>query len=879
MQGFEVLHPMGFDSFGLPAEQYAIQTGIHPSISTARNISRYREQLDNLGFSFDWSRQVSTSDPSFYKWTQWIFIQLFHHWYDQDQSRARPIDELTQVFAESGNKGINAAHSPGPLFTGSDWQNFSEKSRSDILMNYRLAYRKEAFVNWCEALGTVLANDEIKDGVSERGGHPVERKPMTQWFLRITAYAERLLEDLNTVNFSESMKIMQSNWIGKSTGAQLFFELDGFEEKLEIYTTRADTIFGASFMVLAPEHELVGKITTPSQLEHIESYLQFVKSRSERDRMSEAKEVTGAFTGTFAVNPFNGKKIPVWIAEYVLKDYGTGAIMAVPADDARDMAFANKFELPVIDIIDKSMYPGATIEDKLGKMINSEFLNGLEVLDAIELISDKIETLGIGKKQINFKMRDANYSRQRYWGEPFPIVYDKDGVPQTLPLNELPLILPELDDFKPNANGKAPLSKLTSWVNLPDGYTRETDTMPGFAGSSWYFLRYMDPENENQLASPSAIQYWKDVDLYVGGTEHAVGHLLYSRFWHKFLFDLGYTVTPEPYKRLLNQGKIQGISESIFLKKEKEDGQHVIFSKPLIKEYPEFITLPVPIEYVKEYGSTSPYLDHTGISQFLTFMPEYRDALFRTEQGDFKVDEFPVDGKIYTHSELAKMSKSLYNVINPDAVVAEYGADCFRLFEMFLGPLEQSKPWDTRSIDGVGKFIRRFWSLYVNEGRIIITDEPATGDELKILHKCIKRITEDLDRFSFNTCVSQFMITSNELKGLGCTKKEILEPLLRLLAPFAPYITEELWHLTGNSQSIHLAGFPTVDNQYLVESILTYPICINGKKRGTADYPSDADVPTLESMTLKLDFVQKWLDGSVPKKVVVVPGKMINLVL
>ncbi len=512
-------------------------------------------------------------------------------------------------------------------------------------------------------------------------------------------------------------------------------------------------------------------------------------------------------------------------------------------------------------------------------MINSEFLNGLEVPEAIELISGKIEAMGLGKKQINFKMRDANYSRQRYWGEPFPIVYNLDGVPQTLPLEELPLILPELDDFKPSANGKAPLSKLSSWVNLSNGFTRETDTMPGFAGSSWYFLRYMDPGNERELASPSAIEYWKDVDLYVGGTEHAVGHLLYSRFWHKFLYDLGYTFTPEPYKRLLNQGKIQGISESVFLQKEKENGSYVFVSKPLKQEDSEFITLHVPIEYIKDYGSTMPYLDKSGISQFLDFMPDYREALFRTEQGDFTSKELPADSKFYTHSELAKMSKSLYNVINPDAVVAEYGADCFRLFEMFLGPLEQSKPWDTRSIDGVGKFVRRFWSLFVQDSGIHCSAEQASAEELKILHKCIKRVTEDLERFSFNTCVSQFMITSNELKGLSCNKKEILEPLLRLLAPFAPFLTEELWHMMGNHQSIPLAGFPVVDNQYLIERIITYPICINGKKRGTADYPADADVPALEALTLNLDFVQKWLDGSVPKKVVVVPGKMINLVL
>lgn len=879
MQGYEVLHPMGYDSFGLPAEQYAIQTGIHPSISTARNIERYREQLDNLGFSFDWSRQVSTSDPSFYKWTQWIFIQLFQHWYDLDASKARPIEELVERFKKSGNAGLNAAQSPTPGFTAGEWQSFSAKTRSDILMNYRLAYRKEAYVNWCEALGTVLANDEIKDGVSERGGYPVERKPMTQWFLRITAYAERLLNDLNEVDFSESMKIMQSNWIGRSTGAQVFFDLEGTDEKLEIYTTRADTIFGATFMVLAPEHELVAKITTAGQRASVDSYLQYVGSRSERDRMSEVKEVSGAFTGCYAIHPFNGNKIPVWIAEYVLKDYGTGAIMAVPADDARDMAFAKKFDLPIVEIIDKSMYPGATIEDKVGRMIHSGFLDGMEVMDAIERMSAEIEAMGIGKKQVNFKMRDANYSRQRYWGEPFPIAYDHEGIPYALPLEALPVVLPELDDFKPNANGKAPLSKLDSWVNLPNGHTRETDTMPGFAGSSWYFLRYMDPHNESEFASPSALQYWKDVDLYVGGTEHAVGHLLYSRFWHKFLFDLGYTSTREPYKRLLNQGKIQGISERIFLQKEKENGVAILVSRPLVSADQEYITLPVPIEYTKDYGTMNAYLDKKGVGQFIEFMPDYANAIFRTDLGDFDWDSFPDEAKIYTQSELAKMSKSLYNVINPDAVVAEYGADCFRLFEMFLGPLEQSKPWDTRSIDGVGKFVRRFWSMYFTDGQLEITGDPATPEELKILHKCIKRVTDDLERFSFNTCVSQFMITTNELKSAGGHKKVILEPLLRLLAPFAPFLTEELWHLMGNQTSIHHSVFPVAEDQYLVESVITYPICINGKKRGTADYPADANVSMLESMTLQLDFVQKWLEGHVPKKVVVVPGKMINLVL
>lgn len=881
MKGYEVLHPMGFDSFGLPAEQYAIQTGIHPAVSTAQNITRYREQLDNIGFSYDWSRQVSTSDPSFYKWTQWIFIQLFHHWYDLEQEKARPVGELEKIFTESGNLLVHASHSPVPKFSAGEWQAFSEKTKSDLLMNYRLAYRKEAFVNWCEALGTVLANDEIKDGLSERGGHPVERKPMTQWFLRITAYAERLLQDLSEVDFSESMKIMQGNWIGRSTGAQLFFELEGHTEKLEIYTTRADTIFGATFMVLAPEHELVGQITTKEQKQAIAEYLHYVGSRSDRDRMSEVKEVTGAFTGAFAVNPFNGARIPVWIAEYVLKEYGTGAIMAVPADDARDMAFAKKYVLPIIEIIDKSMYPGASIEDKLGKMINSDFLNGLEVLDAIELISSRIESLDIGKKQINYKMRDANYSRQRYWGEPFPVIYDLEGIPHTLAVEELPLTLPALDDFRPGSNGKAPLSKLESWVRLSNGYTRETDTMPGFAGSSWYFLRYMDPDNDQEFASASSIRYWQDVDLYVGGTEHAVGHLLYSRFWHKFLFDLGFTVTKEPYKKLLNQGKIQGISESAYLLKEKKEGRHVFVSRSMVNpgQHKEYITLPIPIGFVRDYGSMNSYLDAAGIRQFIQFMPDYGDALFRTDQGEYTVNDFPPESRFYTQGDLAKMSKSLHNVINPDEVVSEYGADCFRLFEMFLGPLEQSKPWDTRSIDGVGKFVRRIWALFFADGEFSVSGDQATTEELKILHRCIRRVSEDIERFSFNTCVSHFMIASNELKAMHCNKREILDPLIRLMAPFAPFITEELWQLLGHRESVHLASYPAADPAYLIESTVNYPICINGKKRGNADYPAEADPTSLENMTLGLDFVQKWLDGKTPKKVIVVTGKMINIVL
>lgn len=880
MKGFEVLHPMGFDSFGLPAEQYAIQRNIHPEKSTNENIQRYRAQLDNIGFSFDWSRQVVTSDPAFYKWTQWIFKNLFTHWYDNTRTVARPITDLVQLFSSEGNKNINAAQSSCPSFSAVEWNGFSPKEQSDILMNYRLAYRKEAYVNWCEALGTVLANDEVKDGLSERGGHPVERKPMTQWFLRITAYAERLLNDLQEVDFSDSMKTMQSNWIGRSTGAQIFFDIEGQSQKLEIYTTRADTIFGATFMVIAPEHDLVPVITTSGQKDKIENYLHYVKSRSEVDRVSEVKEVTGEFTGAYAINPFNSERIPIYIGEYVLKDYGTGAIMAVPADDARDMAFAKKFNIPIVEIIDKSMYPGATIEDKLGKMINSDFLNGMEVADAIDEICKRLAQKGIGTKKINFKMRDANCSRQRYWGEPFPVYY-KEGIVYTLDDKDLPLELPYLDDFKPS-QGKAPLNKLNEWVHPSPGVSMETDTMPGFAGSSWYFLRYMDPNNENEFASKKAISYWQDVDLYVGGTEHAVGHLLYSRFWHKFLFDLGYTVTKEPYKKLLNQGMLQGISEKIYLKKEKENGKSVFVSKQLLSaaDEPNYISLFVPIQYVQDYGSMKSYLDKKGIEKYIEYFPDYKEAIFRTAEGDFTAGDYSEQAKLYTHGELSKISKSMYNVINPDDVVAEYGADCLRLFEMFLGPIEQSKPWDTRSIDGVGKFLRRLWAaFYSAEGQLNITEEKASDDELKILHKGIKKITDDIERFSFNTCVSQFMIILNELKGNNLNKRDLLDPLVRLLAPFAPFISEELWSLLGHKESVHKSVFPTAEDQYLKESSYTYPISVNGKKRGTYDFPADASQEVLAAETLKLDFVQKWLDGNAPKKVIVVPGRMINIVL
>ncbi|MCB9340772.1 MAG: leucine--tRNA ligase [Lewinellaceae bacterium] len=916
MKGYNVLHPMGYDAFGLPAEQYAIQTGVHPAVSTAQNIQRYREQLDNIGFSFDWSREVQTSDPKYYKWTQWIFLQLFQHYYDRSFDKAMPIESLVAIFEKEGNAKVDAATSQETVFTAEAWKSFSPKEKDDVLMNYRLAYRKVTYVWWCEALGTVLANDEVKDGVSERGGHPVERKPMLQWSLRITAYAERLLNGLREVDFSEAMKKMQGNWIGRSEGAQLFFDLslplapsevslppapskgggvhvtppppsEGAGGRLEIFTTRPDTIFGATFMVLAPEHDLVKQITTDGQRQEIEDYLQYVNTRSERDRMAETKEVSGAFTGAYAINPFKGEKIPIWIAEYVLKDYGTGAIMAVPADDERDMRFAKKFGLPIVEIIDKSMYPNATIEDKLGKMINSDFLNGMEVLDAIEAIFQKIEAMGIGKRRVNYKLRDAIYSRQRYWGEPFPIEYDEEGVAHAMKAEDLPLELPELDDFKPASGGKAPLARAEDWVNLPNGWTRETDTMPGFAGSSWYFLRYMDANNDEEFASQKAINYWQDVDLYVGGTEHAVGHLMYSRFWHKFLYDKGLVPTSEPYKKLLNQGMIQGVIESIFMLKEKVDGNTKFVCANTVNknELDKYVQIPVLVDFVKNYGANDSYLDAQAIQQFIEWRPEFKDAIFECGNGSYHRGVYTnrsekKEGRLITYSEVGKMSKSKYNVINPDDVVGYYGADCFRMYEMFLGPIEQAKPWDTKGIDGVFKFLRKMWSLFFDKNeKFHVSDEPATKEELKALHTCIKKVTDDIERFSFNTCVSGFMICVNDLRSLNCDKRSVLEPLVKLVAPFAPHIAEELWHRLGHEESVCLADYPVFEESHLVEDVVTYPVSINGKKRDLIDLPAGLSVQELEKTALELDSVKKWLEGMTVRKVIVVPGRMINIVV
>ncbi|MEO1263153.1 MAG: class I tRNA ligase family protein [Bacteroidota bacterium] len=882
MQGFNVLHPMGYDAFGLPAEQYAIQTGVHPAKSTADNINRYREQLDKIGFSFDWSREVQTSDPNYYKWTQWIFLQLFNHWYDNQEDKARPIGDLKVIFEKEGNTKIDAANSQDDSFSAAEWTAMDAKSQNDVLMNYRLAYRKETFVWWCEALGTVLANDEVKDGLSERGGHPVERKPMLQWSLRITAYAQRLLDSLQDVDFSEAMKKMQSNWIGRSEGAQMFFDLEKGDGQIEIFTTRPDTIFGATFMVLAPEHDLVNEITTAEQKKAIADYLAYVNTRSERDRMSETKEVSGEFTGAYAINPFNGTKVPIWIAEYVLKDYGTGAIMAVPADDERDRRFAEKFGLKIIEIIDKSMHPGATIEDKVGKMINSDFMDGMEVVDAIEAILQKMEEKGIGKRQINFKLRDAIYSRQRYWGEPFPIVYDENGVAHALPANELPLKLPELDDFKPASGAQAPLARATDWVNLPNGWTRETDTMPGFAGSSWYFLRYMDADNDDVFANQDALNYWQDVDLYVGGTEHAVGHLMYSRFWHKFLYDKGLVPTKEPYKKLLNQGMIQGVIESMYMLKDKVDGQAKFVCASLIKSgrYQEANTtkIPINIDHVENYGSPDSFMSIDSITKFMEWRPEYKNAIFEFGHGIYHHGK--MDNRLYTHSEVGKMSKSKYNVINPDDVVEKYGADTFRMYEMFLGPIDQAKPWDTNGIDGVAKFLRKLWGLFFDaSGAFNVNDEAPTKEALKSLHNCIKKVQDDIERFSYNTCVSAFMICVNELRNQKCNNRSILQDLVKLVAPFAPFTGEELWHLLGNEGALAHAEAPVLDESHLVEDSIQYPISINGKKRDLVSFPANASKAELEKMALELESIQRWLEGKTVRKVIVVPKRMINIVV
>ncbi len=884
MKGFNVLHPMGYDAFGLPAEQYALDTGVHPAKSTSDNITRYRAQLDNIGLSFDWSRQVRTDDPSYYKWTQWIFLQLYRHYFDKDADKALPISHLTSLFEKMGSSGVKAASSTHTSFTAADWISMSKADQASILMNYRLAFRKVGYVNWCEALGTVLANDEVKDGLSERGGYPVVQKEMMQWSLRVTAYAERLLNGMDTIQWSESLKTIQRNWIGRSEGAFIDFKVaDQNDTSIKVFTTRPDTIFGCTFLVLAPDHHLVPSLRSDSEKNSIDSFLEKSKLKSSETKTAGQKTVDGAWTGAYVLHPITNEKIPVWIADYVLKDYGTGAIMAVPGDDDRDHAFATYHHLPVIDVIDRSGVVNAGMEDRQGTLMNSSFLDGLTVNEAIAGILDYLEENKSGTRQIAYKLRDANFSRQRYWGEPFPIYYDKDGLVHDMADDSLPHVLPDLDDFKPSPDGRSPLARLDAWNRPSAGIVRETDTMPGYAGSSWYFLRYMDPHNNNAFASPEAVSYWQDVDLYVGGVEHAVGHLMYSRFWHKFLYDLGLVPTQEPFKKLVNQGMIQGIVESLFLFKEKNNGKAHFISAELVeaREIPadSLSSIPVHISFVSAYGSPNSHLDHNGIEAFIKWRPEYAEAIFECFDGQYTMQNF--NGAVfYTNSEVGKMSKRYHNVVNPDDVIEKYGADCFRMYEMFLGPIEQSKPWDMMGIEGVNKFLRRLWSLFYNEhDEWIVTSAEPLETSHRILHATIKKTNEDIERFSFNTAISQFMICVNELKKTEERSSVILSPLVQLISPFAPFIAEELWQQLGNTESVHKSVFPLHDEKWLVNTSVDYPVCINGKKRSEINLPVGASDETIQQAAKELPEIIKWLEGKPIKKIIIVKDKMVNIVI
>jgi len=861
LNGFNVLHPMGYDAYGLPAEQYAIQTGQHPAVTTEKNIARYREQLDKIGFSYDWSRQVKTCDAEYYKWTQWAFIQMFEHYYDNDTQKATPITELIKRFEKNGSKNINAAQTEELTFNAEEWKSKTEKQQQEILLNYRLAYLADTMVNWCPALGTVLANDEVKDGFSERGGHPVEQKRMRQWLLRVSAYAERLLNGLETIDWSDSLKEIQRYWIGRSEGAEMVFPVKDSEIEMKIFTTRADTVFGVTFMVLAPESELVQQVTKTEYQKQVDEYLEQTKKRTERERQTEVKKVSGVFTGAYAINPLSKQEIPIWISDYVLAGYGTGAIMAVPAHDSRDFAFARAFNLPIPQVVvPKGESPADTstwtdsIDSKEGTMINSGFLNGLSVADAIEKTKQYIVEKGIGQVKVNYRLRDAIFSRQRYWGEPFPVYY-KDGMPYMFKEDELPLKLPEVDKYLPTEKGEPPLARAKNW-KTKDGYPIEINTMPGFAGSSAYYLRYMDPENNNDLVGYKANKYWQDVDLYIGGTEHATGHLVYSRFWNKFLFDLGKVCKDEPFKKLVNQGMIQGRSNFVYRIK----GTNKFVSLNLKDEY-ETMEIHVDVNIVHN--------DQLDIDAFRAWNPEYKDAEFILE-----------NGKYICGWTVEKMSKSMYNVVNPDIIVEQYGADTLRLYEMFLGPIEQSKPWDTNGIDGVHKFLRKVWRLFINkEGQLILSDEKASPEELKVLHRTIKKTSDDVERFSFNTAVSSFMICVNDLNNLKCNKREILEPLLILLAPFAPHLTEELWQIIGNKQSICDAKWPVFNAEYLVESSITYPVSFNGKMRFKLELPANLSRDEIQKTVIENEQSIKWMEGKQIKKVIIVPGKIINIVV
>lgn len=867
LQGFNVLHPMGYDAYGLPAEQYAIQTGQHPAITTAQNLSRYREQLDKIGFSFDWSREVQTCDPKYYHWTQWAFIRMFNSYYCNDEQQARPIEELISAFEKEGSKNLNIACSEELSFSAEEWKNKSVKEQQEILLNYRIAYLANTKVNWCPALGTVLANDEVVNGLSERGGHPVEQRVMRQWSLRVSAYAQRLLDGLDKIDWSDSIKETQRNWIGRSEGAEMKFQVKDSDIEFEIFTTRADTIFGVTFMVLAPESEYVSIVTTSEQQVAVNDYLEATKRRTERERIAD-KKVSGVFSGSYAINPLNGKEIPIWISDYVLAGYGTGAIMAVPAHDSRDYAFAKHFDLPIIPLIEGADVSEESFDAKEGIMINSGFLNGLTVKEAIAKTKEYIQEKGLGRVKTNYRLRDAIFSRQRYWGEPFPVYY-KDSMPYMLPIDKLPLELPEVDKYLPTETGEPPLGRATKWawdttnnqvvenskIDNETIFPLELNTMPGFAGSSAYYLRYMDPDNEKELVSKEKDEYWRNVDLYIGGTEHATGHLIYSRFWNKFLFDLGVSCEDEPFKKLINQGMIQGRSNFVY----RINGTNKFVSLGLKDQY-ETTELHVDVNIVSN--------DILDIDKFKTWRPEYTNAEFILE-----------DDKYICGYGVEKMSKSLYNVVNPDDIIEKYGADTLRLYEMFLGPLEQSKPWDTNGIDGVHRFLRKMWGLFYKDNQFVVTDGEPTKDELKALHKLIKKVTGDIEGFSFNTSVSAFMICVNELTSLKCNKRAILQDFIVTLAPFAPFVTEELWHALGNTTSICDAKWINYNENYLIEDVVNYTISFNGKARFTIEFAADATNDEIEKTVLAHANSAKWMEGKTPKKIIIVPKKIVNIVL
>jgi leucyl-tRNA synthetase len=844
LNGFNVLHPMGFDAFGLPAEQYAIQTGQHPAVTTEENLARYKEQLNRIGFCYDWDRELRTTDPSYYKWTQWIFIQLFESWYNAKTDKAESIDALITIFENEGNVNIIHNGDEAEKFIAEDWENKNKQDKEAVLQCYRLAFQKETTVNWCEELGTVLANDEVKNGLSERGGHEVTQKIMKQWYLRITAYADRLLEGLNRIDWSDSIKETQRNWIGRSEGAAIKFQIENSKSHVEVFTTRPDTIFGSTFMVLAPDHELVGQITTAEQKAEIEKYATIANNKSELERKKD-KSVSGVFTGAYALHPFTQKKLPIYISEYVLSGYGTGAIMAVPAHDERDHAFATKFSLDIIQVIgskEEINIQAESYDAKYGKLMNSENFDRLSVKEGAAAIIQLAEERDFGTRKVNFKLRDAGYSRQRYWGEPFPIIH-QDGVPTVI--SELPVKLPPVDSYEAKGTGESPLANNEEWVNTPTG-RRETDTMPGYAGSSWYFLRYMDPHNDQEFAGKESLAYWNQVDLYIGGTEHATGHLLYSRFWTKFLCDRGHIQFDEPFKKLVNQGMIQG--ESMLLESEGRE-------------------LHVPVNIASKEAT----LDSAQFAQL-----QKLDNRFET----IHFSSIATDGKIKLRTQVEKMSKSKYNVVNPDDICAEYGADTLRLYEMFLGPLEDSKPWSTKGIDGTYRFLKKLWALFFDQdGNKLWTGSEASKDSMKTLHATIKKITEDIDNMSLNTSVAQFMICVNELGSQKCTSKSVLEQVLALLNPFAPHITEELWNAIGNEGFIADATWPTFDEKHLIESSKVYPISINGKTRTNLEFPLDMSKEDIEKNVLADEIVQKWLDGKPPKKVIVVPGRIVNVVM